>query len=242
MQSRNQALALAVAVLFAVALVLVVVVISLFIARTGPEPVTEAPTAEAAPVLADPEEQTDPAPTTDDAPAGEEPPPTLLYESLGDGTCAVLGPGTLRDAFLIIPEVSPAGETVAAIGAGAFRGCGEIEAVRVPATVRRIGALAFADCPRLSWISVAADNPDYRDEGGVLFSADRTVLIQYPPMRRGDPAVIPASVTAICEMAFYRCADLRAVRYEGTGEDWDRIAIAPRNHSLVAAAVEFAGT
>ena len=236
MRSRNQIFALSIAVLFAIALVLTVVVISLSTARTSPKPTAET-TGATVPVGGTPEAGSEEMTAPEEAAE-----PSLLYESRGDGTCAVAGLGTVRDEFVIIPEKSPAGETVAAVAAGAFRGCGEIAAIRVPATVREIGALAFAECQCLSWISVAAENTVYCDMGGVLFSADRTVLIQYPPMRTGDPAVIPASVAEIREMAFYRCADLRSVRYEGTGEDWDRIVIGPRNHSLVAAAVAFAGS
>ena len=241
MNTRNQLLAVAAAVLFAIALALTVTVISLSTVRTSVrdaiDPSTDDKNDSAIPTIASTEAETD---ATDEEPATEPQENRLLFESLGNGTCTVSGIGGLRDACVIIPEVSPAGERVVRISTRAFLGCEQITAVQIPSSVREIGALAFADCPNLVYISVSASNAYFRDTEGVLFTADGRTLIQYPSMRAGT-AVIPESVTTICEMAFYRCTNLKTVRYQGTEEDWDRIAIAPRNYSLVAAAVEFAG-
>lgn len=164
----------------------------------------------------------------------------LLYASLGNGTCAVTGPGSLRESCLVIPGVSPAGERVVKIAARAFYGCRGIAVIRIPETVTEIGALAFADCRDLTYLSVSAQNPVYRDVEGVLFTADGRVLIQYPPMRYGEPFDLPKSVAAIAEMAFYGCQNLKSVAYAGSGEDWERIGIGARNYGLIAATVFFA--
>lgn len=241
MKVRNQLLAVAAAVLFAVALALTIMVVSMSVVRTSVKDTADAPqTQEAQLVNAapdPPESETETAPETEP----ETPAESLLFESLGNGTCAVAGMGGLTDACVIIPEASPAGERVVRIASRAFYGCERVTAVQIPATVREIGSMAFADCPNLVYLSVSAANAYFCDVDGVLFTADRRVLIQYPTMRAGNPAVIPASVSTICEMAFYRCVNLKTVRYEGAAEDWDRIAIAPRNYGLIAAAVEFAG-
>ncbi len=250
MRAQNQLLAVATAVLFAIVVALTVTVISLSTVRTSVLEATDARSRESEegsapdrPVQADAETDSKEASETEStAPEPETESPErngLLYESLGNGTCTVAGIGNFRDACVIIPETSPAGERVVRVSQRAFLGCESVTAVQIPATVREIGSLAFADCPNLVYISVSADNAYYCDVGGVLFTADRRVLIQYPPMRAGNPAVIPASVATIPEMAFYKCVYLKNVQYEGSAEDWDRISIAPRNHSLVAAAVEF---
>ena len=170
----------------------------------------------------------------------EEPPEQeLLYQSLGNGTCCVAGPGGVKDACVVIPKTSPAGERVVKIASRAFFGCEGITAVQIPETVREIGALAFADCKNLVYISVSAQNPVYCDVDGVLYTADLRVLVQYPPLRAGDPLIVPASVTAISEMAFYQCKNLKSVLYEGSGEDWERIEVGSRNYALIASAIRF---
>ena len=169
-----------------------------------------------------------------EAPEGE-----LLYQSLGNGTCCVLGPGGARDACVVIPKLSPAGERVAKIAPRAFYGCEWISAVQIPETVREIGTLAFADCKNLVYISVNGQNPVYCDEDGVLYTADKRVLLQYPPLRAGDPLCLPASVTAVSEMAFYGCKHLKSVFYEGSGEDWEHIEIGSYNYALIASVIRF---
>ncbi len=44
----------------------------------------------------------------------------LLFESRGDGTCVLVGIGTCTDEMINIPEKSPSGDTVVAIGEKAF--------------------------------------------------------------------------------------------------------------------------
>ena len=240
MNTRNQLFAVAATILCAIALALTVTVISLSTVRTSVRDAIDPPRdgtgTSAVPVVA--ETEPDPAASEEETTAAE-PENSLFYESLGNGTCTVAGIGGLRDACVIIPETSPAGERVVRVSARAFLGCGQITAVQIPASVREIGALAFADCKNLVYLSVSASNPYFRDVEGVLFTADGHTLIQYPPMRAGT-AVIPANVTSVCEMAFYRCVNLKTVRYEGTVEAWDHITIAPRNYSLYSASVEFA--
>ena len=192
-------------------------------------------------------ENTSDEPATDkqEEPEPEEPTPPeneLLYQSLGNGNCCVIGPGGVKDACVVIPKVSPAGERVTKIASRAFFGCEWVTAVQIPETVREIGALAFADCKNLVYISVNAQNPVYCDADGVLYTVDKRVLLQYPPMRVGDPLVLPVSVTAISEMAFYGCKNLKSVVYGGSGEDWERIEIGSRNYDLFASAIRFGTT
>ena len=174
--------------------------------------------------------------------ADEEPteePEELLYQSLGNGTCAVMGPGGVKDACVVIPKTSPAGEKVVKIASRAFFGCEGITAVQIPETVKEIGDKAFADCKNLVYISVNPQNSVYCDLDGVLYTADKRILLQYPPMRAGDPLVLPASVTCVSEMAFYQSKNLKSVLYEGSGEDWERIAIGAYNYALIASAIRF---
>lgn len=163
----------------------------------------------------------------------------LIYQSYGNGTCAVAGIGSFSESCLVIPRLSPAGDQVVKITSRAFFGCDRITVVQIPETVTEIGEGAFADCRNLVYLSVSSQNPAYCDVDGILFTLDRHCLIQYPPMRVGDPLVLPASVTSILEMAFYQCKNLKSVFYEGNGEDWDNIQIGSRNYGLIAASIRF---
>lgn len=191
---------------------------------------------------ADPEPTGDPETDHADDPGEQTADAELLFQSLGNGNCMVVGPGGVRDACVVIPKTSPAGEKVVKIASRAFFGCEWITALQIPETVKEIGDKAFADCKNLVYISVSAQNPVYCDADGVLYTADKRVLLQYPPMRAGEPLVLPASLTAVSEMAFYGAKNLKTVLYQGSGEDWERIEIGARNFALYAAAITFGAT
>ncbi len=165
----------------------------------------------------------------------------LSFASNGDGSCTLTGIGICRDACVVIPEVSPSGDTVTAVAPRALYGCSFITALQIPASVTSIGALAFANCQNLSSISVAKANEDFCDIDGILYTSDGRELLLYPPMRAGSEITISSVTVEIAEMAFYQCPFLSRVHYTGSAEQWDRIAIAPKNHSLTAAAKVFYG-
>lgn len=73
----------------------------------------------------------------------------LEYDSLGDGTCYVIGMGTCTDTELVVPAVSPNGDAVIGIDTGAFAGVG-ITSVKLPNTIEEIGRRAFNNCTSLT--------------------------------------------------------------------------------------------
>ena len=164
---------------------------------------------------------------------------SLSFASAGDGTCTVVGIGSCTDACVVIPAYSPAGDKVTTVAARALYGQKQINAIQIPATVEHIGALAFANCPNLVYISVSDQNEEYCDIDGILYTSDGRELLLYPPMRAGASVTISLVTTEIAEMAFYNCAYLSHVYYTGTPEQWERISIGAKNYSLVAAAKTF---
>lgn len=174
---------------------------------------------------------------------GKEETPTpigmLEFASNGNGTCAVCGIGTYTSPSIAIPTNAPNGDRVTSIAPQAFYGEVTLTAVQIPATVGLIGNLAFAECPNLRYVSVDSDNAAYCSVDGVLYTADMSVLILYPPARAGESVTLYAGTTVIREMAFYRCTYLKVIRYTGSPSQWERISIGTKNYALLAVAKEF---
>ena len=101
-------------------------------------------------------------------------------------------------------------ESLQTIGSFAFGDCSSLTEVEIPAGVLSIGDSPFARCASLNSITVAADNPAYSSENGVLFDKDKTTLIQYPAGRAGAYTV-PDGVRAISFNAFWTVEGLTAV-------------------------------
>ena len=231
------------AIVFAVALALTIAMISLFYTKVESEDIRDReehttwtiPEATATiPILL----ETTPEETT----AVEEvtmPSNTLAFASAGDGTCTLVGIGSCTDSCVVIPAYSPAGDRVTTIAARALYGQKQINAIQIPHTVEYIGALAFANCPNLVYISVSDQNEDYCDIDGILYTSDGRELLLYPPMRAGASVTLSLVTTEIAEMAFYNCAYLSHVYYTGSPEMWERITIGAKNYSLIAAAKTF---
>ena len=78
----------------------------------------------------------------------------LEYTSNGDGTCYVSGIGTCTDTDIVIPTVSPDGETVIGIGNSAFYDCSSLTSVTIPDGVTYIGRSAFYFCTSLESIII----------------------------------------------------------------------------------------
>ena len=213
-------------------------------ASEGDEPATgeaEEPTETASERAT--EKATETASETDTEKATETEPPLpknrMKYADNPDGTCRLVSVGECRDACIVIPETVD-GKKVTTISASAFYGCETVTAIQIPATVQKIGDLAFAGCPNLTYIAVSEGNSAYRDEGGVLYSADGSTLIAYPASRGGTSVYIGKQVKRVSAMAFYGCKYLSVVYYAGTAAEWEQIVIGSGNYSLIVAAVSTA--
>ena len=123
----------------------------------------------------------------------------LQYSSRGDGTCAVTGLGSCRDAHVIIPPYSPDGDLVVEIDTLAFANSFGVQWCTVPEGVVTIQASAFNTCVDLERI----DLPDTLDEIGTSAFKNCEKLKQI---------TIPNSVTKIGESAFLSCKSLQSIQ------------------------------
>ena len=92
-------------------------------------------------------------------------------------------------------------QRLVSIGEKAFYDSG-LKGVTVPSGVTSIGDGAFSACTNLTDITVSPDNSRYFSAGGVLFSRDGTVLIQYPCGRASGYYAVPEGVTELGNRAF----------------------------------------
>jgi hypothetical protein len=97
-------------------------------------------------------------------------------------------------------------DAATSLGEDALRGCRTLTAVSIGSGLTNIGG-RLAACPSLSRIAVDARNTAYSSVDGVLFSKDRTTLIQCPEGITGSYTV-PGSVTRLGDNAFADCTGL----------------------------------
>jgi len=94
------------------------------------------------------------------------------------------------------------GGGLVSIGKQAFADCNSLTEIHVPTGVAVIGHGAFS-CVSITNYSVAASNSHFKTVNGVLFSADDTILMQYPSALPGAEYVIPTNVTEVSGRAFF---------------------------------------
>lgn len=63
----------------------------------------------------------------------------------------------------------------------------------------------------LTSFKVDADNPNYKSEGGVLFTKDGSCLVSYPYKKEGVAYTVPAGVTSIGDYAFYNDDNIETI-------------------------------
>ena len=152
-------------------------------------------------------------------------------------------------------------DSVTSIGESAFYNCTSLTSVTIPDSVTSIGSGAFGNCAALTGIWVTEGNSHYSsDASGVLFSKDKTTLVQCPGTLAA--CTIPDSVTSIGEFAFYNCTSLTSVTipdsvtsigwcafdgcksltnvyFTGTESAWNSIAIDIGNDALKNANIHY---
>ena len=125
----------------------------------------------------------------------------LKFVSNGDETCYISGIGNCTDFDLIIPPISPDGDTVTSIGSSAFEDCTRLTSITIPDSVTSIGEDAFEDCTKLTSITI----PDSVTSIGDYAFYECTGLTS---------VVIGNGVTSIGTGAFYGCTGLIYNEYD----------------------------
>lgn len=94
----------------------------------------------------------------------------------------------------------------------AFLSCMGLEKMTIPASVKEIGENAFLGCIGLEKFTVAAKNQTFTTVDGVLYSKDRSELLQCPGGKMGD-VTIPAETSSMYENALALCLGVENIRW-----------------------------
>lgn len=102
-------------------------------------------------------------------------------------------------------------EGLETIEEAAFSACENLPEVLIPASVKEIGGGVFADCFKLKKIDINPQNKAYTTVDGVLYTADKQTIVQYPAGKEGGSFAIPTSVNKVGSLAFSGTVALTSV-------------------------------
>ena len=91
------------------------------------------------------------------------------------------------------------------IGKGQFSDGYKLEVIEIGDNLKEIGEYAFHNCSNLWYVRMPKANDYYRAMDGVLYTADTTALVLYPPKHDGEELALPKQVTTL------KTASLRGV-------------------------------
>ena len=83
-----------------------------------------------------------------------------------------------------------------------FYGCSKLKEITIPASVTEIEGFTFEGCNALEAVHVEKGNQNYKEEDGILFTADGSELLLYPSAKEGISYTVPASCTKLESYAF----------------------------------------
>ena len=112
-------------------------------------------------------------------------------------------------------------EGVEKIGDMAFAAGGSLKTVNIPASVTDIAPSAFSG-GSVTAFKVADGSKSYSAADGVLYSADKSTLVKYPPSKTDKTFTLPSATTELGESSFeaaYRLKTIDLSNIEKIGKD-----------------------
>ena len=140
-------------------------------------------------------------------------------------------------------------ETVTSIGDYQFRGFENLTSITIPSSVTSIGSYAFSSCSSLAGITIPSSVTSIGSYAFEYCRSLTSVTIPSSVTSIGSHAfsscssltsiTIPSSVTSIGSYAFFGCRSLQDVYYNGTIEDWCKIAFGGSSSNPIGYAENF---
>ena len=119
-----------------------------------------------------------------------------------------------RETDIQIPATI-AGRAITTIADGAFFARSHVTRITIPANVSVIGTSAFNDSSVANF-AVAATNPHFSSNSGVLFNRSQNTLVRYPHGNTRNSFIIPNTVTRIERGAFVNARNLTSLTVSRT--------------------------
>lgn len=140
------------------------------------------------------------------------------YTVLENGDAMIVGCSAYGD--VVIPETVD-GHKVTRLDRELFYGAYGITSVFIPSTIDYFGMwdYVFSYCYDLKAINVDENNPVLRSVDGVLYSADMSILFNYPNAREGEKYSVPAETTTLCCTSF-AYSPLKVLTLENPDTEW----------------------
>lgn len=107
-------------------------------------------------------------------------------------------------------------EGLESIGSYAFTGNSALTKISFPASLNTLGEDMFESCSNLTEFTVAEGSAFFTSFEGVLFNANRSVLIAYPAGKIGVSYTVPEGVEKIGDYAFYGNKKISGVTFPET--------------------------
>ena len=126
----------------------------------------------------------------------------LKFESKNDGTCRVTGLKDKTVTDLVIPEKSPAGDTVVAIDTDAFKACLSLKSVALPVTLTKVFSGAFYNCSNLKTVVFPQNGASNLELGYQSFAFSAIEALD----------LTNTTIETIGNHAFYGCKSLKTVK------------------------------
>lgn len=118
------------------------------------------------------------------------------------------------------------GDGITYIGDSAFNGLSKLQEVHIGKDVSSIGADVFSEAAAMEMIELEPENPYLTLQDGILFNAEKTVLIYSPAASTPESYTIPSTVTTIGDGAFIESKNLTSVVIPSSVTKIDRSAFA----------------
>ncbi|RHV78765.1 leucine-rich repeat domain-containing protein [Clostridium sp. OF10-22XD] len=132
-----------------------------------------------------------------------------LTEIVLPSSVKTVGTGAYCDCSDVTTIVTPG---VTGLGYYAFEGT-SVSTYEIPAGLTSISPLVFFANETIRSYTVAAGNPSYIAQDGVVYTKDKTELVMYPFRSSVGTFTIPASVKTIGTYAFYNVNGLDSVDF-----------------------------
>ena len=132
---------------------------------------------------------------------------SLTFQSVSQ--IKTIGQGAFSDCGITSITIP---ESVQTIEREAFRNCSALTKVNLSKNTTSVSPEAFKYCSNLTDFTVDADNSTYSAVLGMLCDKTKTTLQIFPPgQAKKDLVLLPPSLTAIGDYAFYDCPNLTSV-------------------------------